>query len=44
MFLMHLFLQDSSKGYLKLLLLTVASGDNGNREAIQRSFSILLFI
>lgn len=36
--------KDSSKGYLKLLLLTVASGDNGNREAIQstRDLSMIL--
>lgn len=33
-----LFLQDAAKGYLKLLLLTAASGDSANGGAIQRSF------
>lgn len=30
------FLQDAPKGYLKLLLLTAASGGSANGEAIQR--------
>lgn len=34
------FFQDSTKGYLKLLFLTVVSGDSGNGEAIQRSFEL----
>lgn len=31
------FLQDSAKGYLKLLFLTAQSGDSGSGEAIKRS-------
>ncbi|CAK9160363.1 unnamed protein product [Ilex paraguariensis] len=36
--------KDASRGYLKLLLLTAASGDNGNGEAIQsnRELSMIL--
>lgn len=42
MLLLFVFLlQDAPRGYLKLLLLTAASGDNGHGEAIQRSTSLI---
>ncbi|KAG8378221.1 hypothetical protein BUALT_Bualt08G0115200 [Buddleja alternifolia] len=44
MFVVHLIvgaIQDASKGYLKLLFLTAASGNNDHGEAIQRDENIM---